>query len=402
MVLHKKILHTFSRFLPKGDKYVVIEVLNHYVQVTVLRTDLGNKQIRILKAFSKDLPQPDPHLALKELRRLLRKIPRLSQYRIVVGLDSLLATTKYASISLVRPNAKEVIDEADLDNLISQAIWRFFDKHRFRIAQKMGIDEVDVLLTDVRIRDIRIDGHRVVNPIGFKAKSVEVFFSQTFVSRGFMAELREAVPREQIELLVEAGTALSHVLAQAHDGGAFYMANLFPSHTAVFAAAHPHFGHEDSFAWGGDNLVRYVSRSLHVDPETAVAVIRAYAESEGSEQFLKKFEGVVTHELGSFANGVESLVDRDVPDVYLNPFFPIPEVVFSSRFQNRFDRPLRLLPLSTQFVTEKLGYTVQYNKAASGLRDPLMLYGVLLELALLPRNDTMSHLADRRVRWLVT
>ncbi len=380
----------------------MIEILNHYVQVTVLRTDFGHKEIRILKAFSRELPRLDPHLALKEVRRMLRKIPGLSQYRIVVGLDSLLATTLYASIPLVRTNPKEVIDEADLDNLISQAIWRFFDKHRFHIAQKLGVDEVDVLLTDVRIRDIRIDGHRVVNPIGFKAKTVEIFFSQTFVARNFMSELREAIPRERIDLLIEAGTALSHVLARARGDGAFYMANLFPSHTAVFAAAHPHFGHEDSFAWGGDNLTRYVSRSFHVDPETAAALLRTYADARGSEPFLRKFEGVVTHELGSFANGVESLVDRDIPDVYVNPFIPMPAVIFSSRFQSRFDRPLRLLPLSTQFITEKLGYTVQYNKAASGIRDPLMLFGVLLELTLLPQSDTMSHLADRRVRWLVT
>ena len=181
MKFHNKVIHIFSQLFLKGDKYVVIELLDHYIQVTVLRTDFKTKQITITRAFSEEIPEFNAVSALKEARRILKKISGLKKYKIILSLDSSFATTMYSSVSLVRTNPKDVIDEADLDNLISQAIWRFFDKHRFRVAQKMNVDEVDVLLTDVRIRDIRIDGHRVVNPIGFKSKAVEIFFSQTFV-----------------------------------------------------------------------------------------------------------------------------------------------------------------------------------------------------------------------------
>ncbi len=401
MLLHKKLIHIFSQLFLKGDKYITIEIINHYVQVTVLRTDFKHKEIRIVRTFYKEIPELNPANAFKEVKKILKKITGLKQYRIIVSLDSLFATTMYASVSLVRPNPKEVIDEADLDNLISQAIWRFFDKHRFKVAQKMNVDEVDVLLTDVRIRDIRIDGHRVVNPIGFKAKSVEIFFSQTFVTREFMREFREAIPRENIELMIEAGTALAHVLSHARGDGNFYMANLFPSHTAVFAAVNQRFGHHDSFEWGGEDLHRYLGRYLHLDPETSSAAIKAYSSDNGSGNFLRKFETMLVQELSVFANGVESLVDSDPADVYVNPFFEIPPVVFSQRFQSRFQKQVKLLPLSTQFIIEKLGYTLHYNTSAE-VRHPLMMISSVLELTLLPQNDTMSHLANRRVRWLVT
>lgn len=380
---------------------MVIEILNHYIQVTVLRTDFKHKEITITKTFYKEIEELHPVTTLKEVKKILKKITNLKKYRIVLSLDSLFATTMYSSVSLVRTNPKEVIDEADLDNLISQSIWRFFDKHRFKVAQKMNVDEVDVLLTDVRIRDIRIDSHRVVNPIGFKAKSVEIFFSQTFITREFLRELREFIPRENIELMIEGGTALAHVLSHARGSSDFYVANLFPNHTAVFAADNQRFGHHDSFEWGGDDLKKHLGRHLHLDSVAAEDMIRAYSSDNASGGFLRKFETILVQELNVFANGVESLVDSGPSEVYVNSFYNMPPVIYSSRFQNRFQKPVKLLSLSTNFITEKLGYKIQYNTSVE-VRNPLMLTGAILELTLLPQNDTMSHLANRRVRWLVT
>ncbi len=401
MKFHNKVIHIFSQLFLKSDKYVVIELLDHYIQVTVLRTDFKTKQIAITRAFYKEIPEFNAVSALKEARQILKKISGLKKYKIILSLDSSFATTMYSSVSLIRTNPKDVIDEADLDNLISQAIWRFFDKHRFKVAQKLNVDEVDVLLTDVRIRDIQIDGHRVVNPIGFKSKSVEIFFSQTFVTREFMRELRDALPKENLVLMMEAGTALSHVLSHARGDSDFYIANLFPGHTAVFAASNRKFGHHDSFDWGGDDLKTFLGRYFRLDSGTADLVIFNYMRKNASGNFTRKFETMLAQELNVFANGIESLVGNEPAEVYVNPFFNMPEVVFSERFQNRFEKPVKLLSLSTNLITEKLGYKIQY-KASAEVRNPLMMIGAVLELTLLPQNDTMSHLANRRVRWLVT
>ena len=401
MKIHDKVIHIFSQLFLKGDKYVVIELLNHYIQVTVLRTDFKTKQITVTRAFCEEITEFNAVSAFKTVRKILKKIGGLKNHKIIFSLDSLFATSMYSSISLVRTNPKDIIDEADLDNLISQAIWRFFDKHRFKVAQKMGVDEVDVLLTDVRIRDIRIDGHRVVNPIGFKAKSVEIFFSQTFVTREFMRELRDVVPKENIVLMIEAGTALSHVISHVRGDADFFIANLFPDHTAVFAASRQKFAHHDRFDWGGNDLKIFLGRYFRLDQGTADLVISNYMNENTSGTFTRKFETMLSQELNVFANGIESLVGDESADVYLNPFFNLPQLVFSEKFQNRFEKPVKLLPLSTNLITEKLGYKLQCKTSAE-VRNPLMLLGVVLELTLLPQNDTMSHLANRRVRWLVT
>lgn len=379
----------------------MLEILNHYVQFTALKANLEKKKIRVLENRIRPAPDFSVPGVLRELKLLLGKIRGPEKHKIIISLDSRFAATIYASVPLVRSHPKEIIDEADIDNLISQAIWRFFDRHRPKIAQKINVDETDVLLGDVRIRGIKLDGHKIVNPIGFKAKSVEIFFSQTFLGRDLMKNLREFLPKADIALITETGTAMSHVLWRALGKDRFLVGNLFPNQTVLFSASGGRLAHHDNFDWGENSLHRLLAQYFRVDSSTARDMMDKYIANKASQNFLRRFENILNKEFQIFINGIESLADEDVSDIYLNPFFTMPPIIFSSRFQNKFQRQIRLLPLSTNFIAEKLGYNIQY-KESTQIKNIVSMLAALLEIDFLPQNDKMSHLANRRVRWLVT
>jgi len=338
---------------------------------------------------------------IEEAKLLLRKIRKLEQYKIIVSLDSGLATSIYSSVSLIRTHPKEVIDEADMDNLISQAIWRFFDRNRFRVAQKMGIDEVDVLLSDVRIRGIKLDGHKIINPVGFKSKFVEIFFSQTFTPRDFMRQLRDSLPKESVVLIAETGSIIGNVISKSLDKDDFFIANLFPDQSVIFSSSAERLGHLDSFGWGEKNLHASLSQQYKLDLITTRAVVDRYIAGDASPVFLRRFEAMVADELGVFAKGLESVTDSENSPVYINSFFSIPPIIFSDRFQSYFNRRLQLVPLSTQFITEKFGFAVQFKKSVQ-IKNNNTFLAAVSEVNFLPHNSAMSHLANRRVRWLLT
>lgn len=391
----------FSKLLFRGEKYLVIEILNHYAQVTVLKANLEKKEIHLNGNWARSVPNFNASGALEEVRMLLKKIRKLEKYKIILSLDSSFATTIYSSVSLVRPNQKEVIDEADLDNLISQAIWRFFDRNRLKVSQKMGIDDVDVILSDVRIRGIKLDGHKIVNPIGFKAKSVEIFFSQTFIARELMRGLRDLLPKENIALMTETGTAMSHILHRILDKNNFFAVNLFPNETAVFYATKGRLAHLDNFEWGENDLTNILYRYLKVDNAVARSIIENYSVNNASQSFSRRLENILIKELQIFSNGLESLAEEDTSEVYINSFFNMPPVIFTDRFHNRIQKNIKLFPLSTKLITEKFGYELQFKKSLKIKNLPSLL-AVFSEINFLPQNDKMSHLANRRVRWLVT
>jgi len=400
-VLGFNIREQLSRIFFKGDNYILIEILNHYVQVTVFKASPEQKKIYILRNLVQPVPDFAAFPVLHVAKNLLVKIRNLKKYKIILSFDSSFATTIHSSTSLVRPHQKEVIDEADLDNLISQAIWRFFDRNRLKVAQKMNIDDVDVILSDVRIRGIKLDGHKIVNPIGFKAKAVEIFFSQTFLAREIMRGVRDLLPKENVVLIVETGTAMSHALSRIAAHNQFLVANLFPDRTAVYSAVGGRLAHLDSFDWGEEHMHHSLYRHLRVDPEIAREIVASYAGSNTSQNFLRRFENILLKELQMFAHGLESLASEEVEEVYVNSFFHLPPIVFSDRFQNRFQKSLRLVALSTQLITEKFGYEVQFKKSAK-LKNLTTFLAAFSEMNFLPQNDKMSHLANRRVRWLVT
>ena len=390
----------FSNLLFRGDNYLVIEILNHYIQATVIKANLKDKKIRIIRNLIAPVGELSPPVVLFELKQLLKKIGKIEKYGIILSLDSCFSSTTYASASLVRQHPKDAVDEADLDNLISQAIWRFFDKNRYKVAQKLNIDEVDVLLSNVQIRGIKIDGHKIVNPMGFKAKTVEVFFSQTLVGREFMGGLRDLIPKEKIALITEAGTAMSHIMSRALGKEDFFVANLFPNHTAFFSSSSGRLAHHDNFDWGEKNINGSLVGHFCVDTDVAGLIMQKYAANCASQNFTRRFENVLGKELQIFANGLESLIDDDSADIYLNPFFTAPPILFSDRFQNRLSKSFKLSALSTNIITEKLGFEIQCNESVE-VKNLFSLLSAFLEINFLPQNDKMSHLANRRVRWLV-
>lgn len=391
-----------DRFTVKTPNFLVIEIVNHYLQITILRADFADKKITVYRNWIKELEKLNSDYLLREIRKVLKKIPRKSDFEVILNLDSNLATTIYSSVSLVRSKPKDVIDEADLDNLISQAIWRFFDKQRPKAAKKMSVEEIDVLLSDVRIRGIKVDGHKVVNPLGFKAKSIEIYLSETLAVRNFIKGLREIMPANKIVFVSEAGTTLSHTLLKSvKEKNPLFLVNLFPNQTNVFHASPGRLYHIDSFNWGGNSLVNNLTESFRLDGAVARAMIDIYNKNAGSPHFSRRLENILIDESQVLANGIESIVP-DAGKIYINPYFNLPSCFVSDRFESRFSKNFNVQLLSTDSVMKNSGFTLQFNKSAQKIRNLATLLSVLSELSSMPKNEKISYLANRRVRWLLS
>lgn len=396
---YNSIFERFSSLFSPGDKYLFIEILNHYIQTTTLRVNFEKKQIRIIKNQVRHFEAFNTLDILKETGLLLKKIRKLPSYKIVLSLDPKLATTIYSSVPLIRQRPGEIIDEADIDNLVSQAIWRFFDRQRVKIARKMDIDDIDVLLSDVRMRGIKIDGHKVLNPIGFKAKSVEFSFSQTFIVRDFLRGLREILSLEKIVFVTEAGSVLANAAFNLLKPNHLFLIKIFPSQTILYSAAPGRLAHLDNYNWGQNNLIGALQDQLAVDEEVAKQIIDLHNENKASPIVLRRLENILVKELQIFVNGLESIIDKESAKVLLNPYFNLPTLIFSQRFQGRLNKSLRFSHLSTDLITDNFGFAVKFKKPAK-VKNLLTILAAFLEIDSLPKDDKLNYLAKRRVRWL--
>lgn len=373
----------------KDDRFLVLEILEHKVKGAVIHADFSGKKIQVTRVRS----HPD-------LKKLVKKFGRLGRYKIVVGLDSHLASTIYSSIVIPREQHKTLIDEPELDNLLSQAIWKFFDRSRNKVAGKIGVADLDIMLTDVRIRGIKLDGHKVVNPLGFNAKTVEVQFSQTFLSRGLIDSLKEVLPLNQVVLMSENGTAWSSVIGKADSAiKNFLLANISPSRTQVFFSDGSQNAYHDHFLWGEQSLNQAIADELGVEVETAGLILSKYVRVDASPTFRHRMEVMVARELSVLAKGLDQAVRKtDTRTIYLNPSFRLPDM-FANGFRNQFGRSVVIQPLTLDLISQKFGFDIKFKNSADAA-DSFSLLATLVEWYLAPQDDKMSQLAKRRVRWL--
>ena len=372
----------------KGDKFLVVEMFADNNRAASIKANFKEKEIKFLKTAS--------HY---DLKKLLKKFGRISRYKIVLGLDSHLATTIYSSVVLARDRFKELIDEPEIDNLISQAIWKFFDRQRNKVASKMAVSDLDIVLSDVKILGVRLDGHKVVNPVGFKAKTVEVMFSQTFLLRSFVDSVKEILPLDQVLFTTESGTAWSSVMAKSDTGQNFLMANIFGEKTAMFASAGTQNSYWDHFAWGENNLYAGLASDLALDSETAKGVIGLYNQGATSDTFRRRVETMISRELQTLANGLNQVVKKmDVKQIFLHSFFDLP-AIFTTNFRDSFDKPVNLRMLNLDIISNNFGFDIKFKYKADA-KYSFSFLATLLEWYLAPREDKMSQMAKRRVRWL--
>lgn len=389
-------------FVHNGNNFLIVEILSHELKVTLVKADFPKRTFSFLKSLSRPINETDYNYQniADNLSKLVAKFGKLRKYKIILSLDPKLATTIYSGVSLVRDNGKDPIDEGDLDNLISKAIWGFFDRHRSRVAAKMGTQDLDVILSDVQVSGIKLDGHRVVNPIGFQAKSIELQLSLTFTVRDLINRLKNILPKENIIFVSEDGSAWSHLLSTISESDKFVLANIFPGEITFFSANGNALGYLDRLEWGKINLTNALMSQLDVDQSTAERIWHCYLVNNASSGFIKKLEGLISDELQFLVRGLEQALDRvGAKYLYINSFFTLPPIIFTNYFKNKFSRSVRLTHIHNELVSQKFNHELKL-KEGFAYNAVTTLTGILID-ALDARSENVNKMARRRIRWLI-
>lgn len=397
-----KIVNIIKAYLRRGDRFLVVEILKHFIRVSLIKTNFEERQLHLLKSVEKPLAVGDNlEKVLESLKKVVASFGKISKYKIILNLNSRFVTTIHSSISLVREKSKIPIDEADLDNLVSQAIWKFYDRQRGKVASKMQINDLDVLLSDAQIKGIKLDNHKVVNPIGFSAKSVEFQLSATFTARDCINGLKTILPREQVVFIGEDGPTLAYLISHSCKESSFLAASISPEETALFVAKENAINFLDTFSWGELTLKNALADYLSVSSEVAGEILKKYALGQTSLFFTRRIEKFLLDELQVFANGLDSFLKKtDVRTVYIQSFFHMPPVVFTQAFRNRFSQSVRILPVYDGLIGEKLEFDLKLNKGYEISNSFSAISGIMANY-FYPQSEQIKKIAKRRIRWLI-
>ena len=297
-------LKKYVPFSSDDDYFFVIEIFGATLRGTLVALRPETKRVRLLQIHERTIRNTPSEAFIEEVPALLREFRLPATVRVLALLDPRRATILNGVVPLMRSDPKAEIKQAELENLISQGLWRLVNSQRARAAKKMEIPEVRIGLADADVVQVRLDNHRVVNPIGFAARSVELCCRQTFVDKVLLEKLASALTEDNLAAVVEAPAVVAGLVARLYPQKDFLFISVGATESVVYHINQMSSSYIDSFGWGSQTLLGGVAAQFGLDASATTRMLTQYSRQEVSPAVRKAIEASASGELAILSNGI--------------------------------------------------------------------------------------------------
>ena len=228
--------------------------------------------------------------------------------QVVLGIagEMVKGQTTYVHYERLKPQAK--IDLAELKNIVHKVQWKAFDQVRQQLAWETGRSEVDVKLVNAAIVDVKIDGYRVTNPLGFQGKDVTVGIFNAFAPMVHLGALQTIANELELDILSIA--AEPYAVARCvggPDAGEFSAVFIDIGGGTTDIAVVRNGGVEGTkmFALGGRAFTKRLAQTLNVPFDKAEEIKIGYSNNILNKKSIKVVRDAVAEDCEVWASGVE-------------------------------------------------------------------------------------------------
>jgi len=222
-----------------------------------------------------------------EAIRRAEKMAGVSADQLIMGIAGELVKGSTTTISYTRREPDTKIDLAELKNIVHKVQWKAFDEVRSEMAYETGYNEIDIKLVNAAIVDVRIDGYKVSNPLGFQGKEVTISIFNAFAPLVHYGSLQTIAAELDLDLL--AITAGPYALARcfSHEDGGNLSAIFVDIGGGTTDIAVVNNGSVDAtkmFTLGGRTFTKRLAQALSISFEDAEKIKLAYSEEKLEKQ----------------------------------------------------------------------------------------------------------------------
>lgn len=233
--------------------------------------------------------------------------------QVIMGIAGELVKGATTTIKYTRqaPNTQLTVEE--LRSIMERVQQRSFEQARSLLAWESGHEEIDVRLVNSAIVDVRIDGYKVTNPLGFQGKEIQVGIYNAFAPIVHLGALQTIASELGLEVLSIA----AEPYAVARVTG--------PEESLEFSAIFIDIGGGTSdvavvnqggvvgtkmFALGGRAFTKRIASDLGLSFANAEEKKLAYSQGELSAADTTELEKVLKPDSAVWLQGVEITLEE--------------------------------------------------------------------------------------------
>ncbi len=137
----------------------------------------------------------------KEAIRMASQEAGLNPTQMVMGIAGEFVKGATSTTTYNRDEQDAKINLSELRNIVHKLQWKAFAEVRKTLSEETGYPEIDVKLVNTAIVDVRIDGYKVTNPLGFQGKQVQMSIFNSFAPLVHFSALQSIADDLDLDLL---------------------------------------------------------------------------------------------------------------------------------------------------------------------------------------------------------
>lgn len=226
----------------------------------------------------------------------------------IMGIAGELVKGSTTTVHYERLKPEVRIDLPELKNIVQKVQWKAFDRIRQQLAWETGHSEIDVKLINAAIVDVRIDGYRVTNPLGFQGRDVSIGVFNAYAPMVHLGALQKIAEELDLDLLSIAAepyaVARSMGLENTVDFSAIFI-DVGGGTTDIAVVRNGGLEGTKMFALGGRAFTKRLAQELNINFEEAEQLKIRYGRGELGRDISSRIEKLLEEDCQVWLDGIE-------------------------------------------------------------------------------------------------
>lgn len=262
--------------------------------------------------------QNNCHQVVNKMFEALDENQRIDE--IVVGIAGELIKGNTTTINYERQEQSSQINLSELKNIVHKVQWQAFKEAKKNITWETGFSEIEIKLLNSSVVDVKIDGYRISNPLGFQGKNIAISIFNAFAPLTHFGSIKSISDSFTcpIASIIAEPYAVSRCLTY-EDSGDFsaIFIDIGGGTTDIAVVRTGCVEGTKSFSLGGRSFTKRIAQELQIGLKEAENIKLSYSANQLFGEERKVVRTVLEEDTKTWLMGIElSLSEFENVDIF--------------------------------------------------------------------------------------
>lgn len=383
-----------------GERWLVLELRERIVRLTRVIVQPSQRLFVIENEYVASIDSESATPLREAVYQVCAKAEIDEGERMLLLTDRSWGATRTSEVSISRSDKTTNLSQAELSSLVDRGVCKMLVEETAAIADLLRVSPSFVRIIDVDVVQARLDGRRLLNPVGFSGKTVDLTLRTTGVLTSALTQMSDSLTADNFLGATEAGMSIALEIAARCADDDFVFGYIGDVSTSVYVGRGGVVQFVDSFGWGTETLFEGMARQCAGSRSFVETLLARYGRGEVSPKVAEFVERIAAGELALLSQGINAQ-RRGATQAFAYSEQPLPRLIFDPGFVRRMRLTISFAEVNERILGERGGFGVHYTKKADEKeRDYALISSALSSWHGSLQGGALHRSANQRVHWL--